>query len=330
MEAAEREPTCRRYIVNDSTVEKLGEILNENPGGVLLFRDELTGFFRNLEKRGRESDRAFYLESWNGDSSFTYDRIGRGTLHIASACISILGGIQPGPLTDLVRNLSGSGDDGLLQRFQLLAWPDPSRSWRNIDRCPDLQAKQDVQTVTERLDRMNVNDEIPVFRFSPDAQELFNAWRKPLEMRLRDGSLHPLLEAHLSKYRSLVPSLALILHLTEQVNGPVELIALERAIAWAEYLETHARRVYAPALTPDMDAALAMAAHIEAGDVAECFVLRDIYRRGWSGLSTKDQAQAAVSVLQDFDWLRKHIVETASRPRTDYLLNPALQKDDDK
>ena len=71
-------PVCRRYVVNDSTVEKLGEILKENPMGVLLFRDELAGFFRNLEKTGREGDRAFYLECWNGDGSFTYDRIGRG------------------------------------------------------------------------------------------------------------------------------------------------------------------------------------------------------------------------------------------------------------
>jgi hypothetical protein len=90
------EPICRRHVVNDSTVEKLGEILNENPYGVLLFRDELNGFFRTLERQGHEADRAFYLECWNGDGSFTYDRIGRGTLHIAGACLSVLGSIQPG------------------------------------------------------------------------------------------------------------------------------------------------------------------------------------------------------------------------------------------
>ena len=77
------EPVCRRHLVNDTTVEKLGEILNENPSGVLLYRDELSGFFRSLEQPGHEADRAFYLECWNGDGAFTYDRIGRGTLHIA-------------------------------------------------------------------------------------------------------------------------------------------------------------------------------------------------------------------------------------------------------
>lgn len=318
-------PTCRRYIVNDSTVEKLGEILNENPQGVLLFRDELNGFFRNLEKSGRESDRAFYLEAWNGDSGFTYDRIGRGTLHIQNACLSILGGIQPGPLTELVRGVAGAGDDGLLQRFQLLVWPDPSRSWRNVDRTPDQDAKRAVQAVIDRLDRLASNDdEMPVYRFTPDAQLLFDAWREPLEFRLRDGSMHPLLEAHLSKYRSLVPSIALILYLTEHDSGPVNLLSLERAIGWAEYLESHARRVYAPAITADVDAAIALAVRIKAGDIGDRFGLRDVYRNGWSGLSTKGQAAAAVSVLQDFDWLREQTVETAGRPRTEYQINPAV------
>ncbi|WP_375621891.1 DUF3987 domain-containing protein, partial [Bartonella sp. AA97HXZ] len=34
----------RRLIVNDVTVEKLGELLKENPRGLLLVRDELSGF----------------------------------------------------------------------------------------------------------------------------------------------------------------------------------------------------------------------------------------------------------------------------------------------
>ena len=66
------EPTCRRYIVNDTTVEKLGELLRDNPWGLLEFRDELTGWLRCLDKPGHEGDRAFYLESWNGvGGSFT-------------------------------------------------------------------------------------------------------------------------------------------------------------------------------------------------------------------------------------------------------------------
>lgn len=323
------EPVCKRYIVNDATVEKLGEILQQNPFGVLHFRDELTGFFRTLDRQGHEADRAFYLECWNGNGSHTYDRIGRGTLHVDGACLSILGGIQPGPLSDLVRGLRGSGDDGLLQRFQLAVWPDSSRAWRNVDRAPDREARERVRALVNRLDEMTAErlgadaGAVPVLRFDDDAQALFDAWRETLELRLRSGSDHPTIEAHLAKFRSLVPSLALIIHLAEHCGGQVALIALERAIAWTDYLESHTRRIYAPAISPDMDGARQLADKIAAGQVGGRFALRDIYRQGWSGLATVEDATAAVRVLADFDWLRSEQVPTAGRTSTVYILNPS-------
>ena len=112
----------RRYVVNDSTVEKLGELLNENPNGVLLFRDELSGWLRTMDREGHENDRAFFCESWNGTGSYVYDRIGRGTVYIPAACLSLLGGIQPGPLQGYLQEVFGRGatDNGLIQRFQLM------------------------------------------------------------------------------------------------------------------------------------------------------------------------------------------------------------------
>src|SRR5215831_18286773 len=80
--AAPDTPVERRHIINDATIEKLGELLNQNRNGLLLFRDELAGFLRTMDREGHESDRAFYCEAWNGNNAFTYDRIGRGTLHI--------------------------------------------------------------------------------------------------------------------------------------------------------------------------------------------------------------------------------------------------------
>lgn len=92
-------PTWRRYRSNDPSVEKMGELLRDNPKGLMLFRDELTGTLASWDKQGRETDRAFYLEAWNGYGSFTTDRIGRGTVHVDNMCVSIFGGIQPAKLT---------------------------------------------------------------------------------------------------------------------------------------------------------------------------------------------------------------------------------------
>ena len=93
---------------------------------MLIFRDELTGFLRQMDRDGHEQDRAFYLEAWNGNGRFTYDRIGRGTIDIEACCVSVLGGIQPGPLTAYLEAMAhgGAADDGLIQRLQMMVWPD--------------------------------------------------------------------------------------------------------------------------------------------------------------------------------------------------------------
>ena len=49
-------PRRRRLIVVDATFEKLHEILAENPAGVLVIRDELTGWVAELERVGREGE----------------------------------------------------------------------------------------------------------------------------------------------------------------------------------------------------------------------------------------------------------------------------------
>jgi len=114
-------PIRKRYRTNDSMIEKLGELLNENPRGILVFRDELIGLLCSWDREDRKQDRSFYLESWNGSEGFTADRIGRGTVDIKNCCLSILGGIQPSKLMGYLQQAKNDvSNDGMIQRFQLL------------------------------------------------------------------------------------------------------------------------------------------------------------------------------------------------------------------
>ena len=70
------EPKLRRLIVNDATFEALHQTMSENPAGILVIRDELTGWWSTLDRTGREGERAFSLQAWNGDTGHTIDRIG--------------------------------------------------------------------------------------------------------------------------------------------------------------------------------------------------------------------------------------------------------------
>jgi Protein of unknown function (DUF3987)/CHC2 zinc finger len=307
-------PICRRYEVNDSTIEKLGELLAENANGLLLFRDELSGFLRSLDREDHAGDRAKYLEMWSGTGELTYDRIGRGTVRIPSNTLSILGGIQPDVLMAYVCETmrGGTGNDGLLQRFQLFVWPDVSRKWHNVDRWPDLTAKNVAFDTFKYLDELTPegagadmsSDNIPFLRFAADAQNRFDSWRAELEHKLRSDTEHPAFEAHLAKYRKLVPALALLIHLMDRDTGPVSFAALGKALCWAAYLEAHARRIFSAVLRPEAAAARELAKHLLRGDLQQCFTLREIYRKGWAGLTSKEDAEGATEMLCDLGWIR--------------------------
>lgn len=332
-------PLRRRYLTNDVTVEKLGEILSANPRGILLFRDELLGLLKNLDREGSEGARAFFLEAWNGDGRFTYDRIGRGTVEIEAACLSLLGGIQPGPLMEYQQSAlrGGAGDDGLIQRFQLMVWPDISGGWQNVDRSPNREARRMASEVIERLDQLDPNaiaqaDEgaLPFLRFDPQAQEIFDDWREKLERRLRSGDLHPAFEAHLAKYRSLVPALALICDLADSVLDDFKRLrcgisqeAALRACAWAEYLETHAMRLYGYALDPVRAPARELLRHLKKGDLTNPFSARDVYLKGWKCLDPSG-TEAALHFLADLDYLRSYTMETGGRPRILWRIHPTV------
>ncbi len=329
-------PTRTRYIVNDTTVEKLGEILSENPNGVILVRDELVGFLKGLDKPGNDTQRAFMLEAWNGDGRFVYDRIIRETVEIEAACVSIFGGIQPGPFSSYLKEAlaNGSGDDGLMQRFQLVVWPDVPQEWQNVDRWPNVAAREQMRQAFHFLATVDASlgerdefhpDGIPFLRFADDAQTLFDSWRKQLELTLRKGAEHAAIESHLSKYRSLIPSLALICHLVDAGSGPVSKDALVRALNWGRYLETHVRRVYSVGMSADSSAAHELIKLIRRGSLSSPFRVRDVYRNGHSGLDSSALVQTAVEMLESYGALRGvAVTDTGGRPVVEYHIHPEL------
>jgi putative DNA primase/helicase len=166
-----KEPVLRRLITQDATSEKLHEILRDNPAGVLVIRDELSGWFATLEKQGREGEREFFLSAWNGDTGYTIDRIGRGSIYVPACCVSILGGIPPARLRAHLADAlqDGPSNDGLVQRFQLLVWPDVTGEWKYIDRPPDHAAIDRVSTVFRRIAEMDPDSPL-ILKFAPDAQ----------------------------------------------------------------------------------------------------------------------------------------------------------------
>jgi Protein of unknown function (DUF3987) len=148
---------------------------------VLVFRDELVSLLKSLDREDQAEARGFYLAAWNGDSSYTFDRITRGLhLHIPAVRLSVLGSTQPGRIAEYLRDAvrGGKGDDGLMQRFGLLVWPDTGGAWREVDRWPKSTARRRACQVFETLAQLtpdtigaqrDEDDAVPYLRFDAPA-----------------------------------------------------------------------------------------------------------------------------------------------------------------
>src|SRR5262249_38176243 len=195
LDAEPKPTTLRRYKTNDPSVEKLGELLRENPTGMLVVRDELVGLIASWEREGHEGDRAFFLEGWNGTGSFDTDRIGRGTVVIPNLCLAVFGGIQPDRLTAYLEQATHAlANDGMLQRFQMMVYPSPYK-WEYRDRVPDRDARDTAFKIFQALADFapvdwgatatdDFNKKFPWFNFTDEAQAVFVEWSKSLHRRL--------------------------------------------------------------------------------------------------------------------------------------------------
>ncbi len=329
-------PIARRIITTDSTIEKLGEMLNKYPHGMLLWVDELMAWMRGLDKQDMAGVRQQFLTLWNGKGRLNIDRVGRGETVVEHPCLSLFGCATPGGIGDYVAAAmrGGRGDDGLIQRLQVLVWPDSPSEYRHVDRWPNSEARDRLTDVFERLadldaesfaerDKYDDGTGIPWVRFDSDGQFIFDRWDIAIQKRIRTSNLPEAFESHLSKYASLVPSIALVLHLAIGGRGPVSGEATEFAVRWAEYLESHAARLYSFAMVPERRQAKPLLLRLVDWPKDKPIRARDIARKGWSGLDDAEVVRKTMELLDDTGWvLSMQSNPQSGRPSTHYAIHP--------
>jgi putative DNA primase/helicase len=321
-------PKRCRYIVNGATWEKLHEVMSDNPGGLLMTRDELSGWLHDMAREEQAEARSFFVAAWSG-GTYVVDRIGRGTVTTRDMRLSIIGAIQPGPLAYIMKARAGRGEDGLIERF-LVAWPDDPGEWRDIDRLPDGTAREQVRNAFARLDAASpwsvqaeqclspdgTADGMPFLRLSDEAREAFTDWRVELEARLRTPDAEAS-ESALAKFRHHVPALALTAHVADGGAGPVSRPAMLKALALGAYFETHTRRLHASGQRTAVRAAKLILA--KADSLGEMFTARDVYRPQWAGLTERETVFEALDLLVSHRWLDERSIDSGGRPTTVYM-----------
>jgi hypothetical protein len=328
MPAEPVEPKKPRLIVNDTTYQALGEILAANPRGVLVHGDELSGLLQSLDTSGQEAARGFYLSAWDGSGSYTFDRIGRGSIRLTHYALSVFGGFQPDKIKHYVQMAqSGSSqNDGLLQRFQLLVWPELSAESDLVDRSPDKAALAVMNSAMLGLRNSAKNAPANKYgscllHFDCEAQASFNQWYGLNEKMLRKD-IGPAEQSHFAKYRSLVPGLALLFHLLEGHDDAVCGHCLTGALKFAAYLKSHAMRVYGAVHSVDGTSAQALVGRLLKGELTSGFTLRSVYTKGWRDLSDQKKVKLGLDQLVELGWLRERDVATGGRGKIEYDINP--------
>jgi hypothetical protein len=159
------EPVPVRYVCEDTTVEALAVLLQNQPRGLLLARDELAGWVNSFDayKSCRGADVAHWL-SMHRAGPMTVDRkSGKKLIHVPRASVSIAGGVQPRALgAALVGRYRPEGDgepqakadrehfdNGLAARLLFAMPPKIPKKWTEADLPRETEAA--METLFGRL-----------------------------------------------------------------------------------------------------------------------------------------------------------------------------------
>ena len=324
------QPRRRRHFVQDATPESIGEILEGNPQGVLMVRDELAGWFSGFD-RYNPGGRSQWLESFGG-RQFTVDRKGAAKpLRIPYNGVNVIGGIQPGKLADCLLRVT---DDGLAARF-LFAWPNrppfsrPTSS-ANIAGVENALRRLDALDWTTRDDGKRGAVLVPL---DADAADVFDSCCRLYGDQEQDAG--GLLKSFIGKLRGLTLRLALASELARwSWSGGPEPQSISRGTLEAvadfvvDYAIPMAERVYGDAALPPVERnAATLARHIRRHKL-RTINTRNLQRKDrLPGLSEAADIDPAIEALMEAGWLQadpQRKGATTGRQSRDYSVNPAI------
>jgi len=113
-------PIKTQFIANDITLEALVDLHQESDNSVGVFKDELAGWLKDMNKYREGSDLEFWLSTWSG-KSVNLNRLTRKGSFVEKPFIPVLGGIQPSIFNTFYTD--ENKDNGFMDRM-LLCYPD--------------------------------------------------------------------------------------------------------------------------------------------------------------------------------------------------------------
>lgn len=115
-----KRPKSEQFIVGDITLEALIDLHETNPNCIGVFKDELAGWFKDMNKYRAGSDLEFWLSSWNGQS-ISLNRKTAKSAFVDKPFIPVIGGIQPDVFEQFATGVNK--ENGFIDRI-LISYPE--------------------------------------------------------------------------------------------------------------------------------------------------------------------------------------------------------------
>jgi hypothetical protein len=299
-------PVAPRLVLSDITIEEVAaQLACAAPKGVLMHRDELTGWFLGMTAYN-DGARPFWLETFGGRPYRVDRRKHPEPIIVPRLAVSWHGGIQPQRLAEVMHE----ADDGLLSRF-LWFWPEPV-TFLIADKPPDTELAV-IAFDRLRTLKMSADDGAP----RPLTVPLTDAAVRRLEkfgqlLQERKEGAGGLLRSAIGKARGLALRLSLVLeHLywcAEDNPTPPDVIREETLLAAAkfviEYAMAMAERCYGDASCAELDRNTATLARWIAKERPDAVHVRHLQREvHLPGLREAKEIHAGCKSLIEAGWL---------------------------
>lgn len=331
-----RRPADRHVLLDDLTVEALVAALAENPRGLLVANDELSGWLGAMGRyNGTPSaDEAFYLKAYNGRSH----SVGRksGSLFVRQAAVWVTGCVPPGVLARAIG--VERRESGLLGRLLLASPPRRPKVWTTG--TVDWSARGTFSGVLDRLyelDHKLVDGraESAIVRLSGKAERLYSEFYEAHGQETIELSGD--LAAAWSKLEEIPGRLALIFHETRLAAGEkiardeIDAGSMAAALELVDWFKRETGRVYSLLAETDADRADRQADDRLAAFVAKhggTVATRDVIA-GVRSITSADEAEAGLQRLVDAGrgrWIDRPTTEKGGRPtRLFELVEPSVE-----
>ncbi len=234
------EPTSPAPMIDcyfsDFTIESIGQSISDHPDdSYLVFVDELAGFFKSMDAyRKAGGDRQKWLDLYNA-GALKINRKGSPTIFCSHTSVSLLGGLQPSVLEQMIKT-DESSEDGLWNRFMFC----------RLSQAKTAAFSHNSISLFDCLSSLYLNLAAakPVeHKLSDAAKPLWEAWHDAIEDRIMTETSE-LVRGTYAKVEGVAGRNALIIHRVIAAQGEgqgsvpntaISAEVMQMAIEWTQW-----------------------------------------------------------------------------------------------